>query len=102
MSMFFLISQSLRTGEPLHQAQYKNLADRLHYHGGLAATAPGASAAARKTHLKQSLTSYEYMFYATAVVAVLQVVSVSDSNTRVPGCACSLRMFRPSTRRGRS
>ena len=33
VSMFFLVSQSLRTGEPLHSAQYKNLTDRLHYHG---------------------------------------------------------------------
>ncbi|KAI0826576.1 hypothetical protein BC628DRAFT_1419081 [Trametes gibbosa] len=74
MSMFFLISQSLRTGEPLHQAQYRNLADRLHYHGGLAASGTGSDGAARKTHLRQSLMSYEYMFYATAVVGVLQVV----------------------------
>ncbi|KAI0777718.1 hypothetical protein BD413DRAFT_519071 [Trametes elegans] len=75
MSMFLLISQSLRTGEPLHQAQYRNLADRLHYHGGLAAGGPGADNNARKAHSRQSLTSYDYMFYATAVVAVLQMAS---------------------------
>ncbi|KAH9849321.1 hypothetical protein C2E23DRAFT_870653 [Lenzites betulinus] len=76
MSMFYLISQSLRTGEPLHQAQYRNLADRLHYHGGVAASryGGGASPEARGTNFRQSLTSYEYMFYATAVVGVLQVV----------------------------
>ncbi|KAI0635211.1 hypothetical protein C8Q77DRAFT_1106698 [Trametes polyzona] len=86
MSTFFLISQSLQTGEPLHQAQYKNLADRLHYHGGLAASGPGsdANANARKTHMRQSLTSYEYMFYATAVVAVLQAVnSLNEARTIV-------------------
>ena len=77
--MFFLISQSLRTGEPLHQAQYKNLADRLHYHGGYAVIGSTADALARKTRLRQSLTSYEYMFYATAVVAVLQMAHVSAS-----------------------
>lgn len=76
--MFYLISQSLRTGEPLHQAQYRNLADRLHYHGGVAASryGGGASPEARGTNFRQSLTSYEYMFYATAVVGVLQVVQV--------------------------
>ncbi|KAI0746793.1 hypothetical protein C8Q80DRAFT_1220068 [Daedaleopsis nitida] len=36
ISLFFLVAQSLQTGEPLHQAQYKNLSDRLHYHSGYA------------------------------------------------------------------
>ncbi|KAH9896908.1 hypothetical protein C8Q73DRAFT_642067 [Cubamyces lactineus] len=84
VSMFFLISQSLRTGEPLHQAQYKNLADRLHYHGGYAVIGSTADAVARKTRLRQSLTSYEYMFYATAVVAVLQMAqALNDARTIV-------------------
>ena len=83
--MFFLISQSLRTGEPLHQAQYKNLADRLHYHSGYAYVSNAA--AARPAHttvtkaLRQSVGSYEHMFYATAVVAVLQMTQVGVSGS---------------------
>ncbi|TBU59289.1 hypothetical protein BD310DRAFT_976680 [Dichomitus squalens] len=75
ISMFFMVSQSLRTGEPLHEAQYKNLADRLHYHSSnsvLGVTEGSQHAQGRKA-LRQSITSYEYMFYATAVVAVLQM-----------------------------
>ncbi|KAL7284167.1 hypothetical protein ACG7TL_001449 [Trametes sanguinea] len=89
ISMFFLISHSLRTGEPLHQAQYKNLADRLHYHGGWAiAGANAADSNARKMKLRQSLTSYEYMFYATAVVAVLQMTQALNEARVVVADLC--------------
>ncbi|KAI0646345.1 hypothetical protein C8Q79DRAFT_909612 [Trametes meyenii] len=88
MSMFFLISQSLRTGEPLHQAQYRNLADRLHYHGGVAATGPGSDPQARKNHLRQSLRSYDYMFYATAVVGVLQMVNALNEARTIVAHLC--------------
>ncbi|CDO75856.1 hypothetical protein BN946_scf184833.g7 [Trametes cinnabarina] len=89
ISMFFIISQSLRTGEPLHQAQYKNLADRLHYHGGWAvAGAHAADSKGRKMKLRQSLTSYEYMFYATAVVAVLQMTQALNEARAVVADLC--------------
>ena len=76
--MFFLISQSLRTGEPLHEAQYQNLADRLHYHGtnAVLGITEGSEHAQGRKNVRQSITSYEYMFYATAVVAVLQMSHV--------------------------
>ncbi len=81
ISMFFLVSQSLRTGEPLHQAQYKNLVDRLHYHSGFAyssdAAADHPAHTKSKAALRQVVGSYDYMFYATAVVAVLQMAHVS-------------------------
>lgn len=81
VSTFFLLSQSLRTGEPLHAAQYKNLADRLQYHSGYAyvsnSGAVSASHTTARKALRQSIGSYEYMFYATAVVAVLNMTSVS-------------------------
>ncbi|KAI0360638.1 hypothetical protein OH77DRAFT_1418621 [Trametes cingulata] len=88
MSMFFLVSQSLRTGEPLHQAQYKNLADRLHYHRGNAAAAAASNPSGAETRLRQSLTSYEYMFYATAVVAVLQMVQALHEARTVVADLC--------------
>ena len=82
ISTFFLISQSLRTGEPLHEAQFKNLADRLHYHGSYAHVASAGTGmsphtVARNT-LRQALTDYEYMAYASAVVGVLQLAHVSS------------------------
>ncbi|KAI0371992.1 hypothetical protein BV20DRAFT_940807 [Pilatotrama ljubarskyi] len=88
MSMFFLVSQSLRTGEPLHQAQYKNLADRLHYHSSLAAAGQASNASGGRTRLRQSLTSYEYMFYATAVVAVLQMVQALHESRAIVADLC--------------
>ncbi|KAI8970891.1 hypothetical protein BD414DRAFT_501521 [Trametes punicea] len=88
ISMFFLISQSLRTGEPLHQAQYKNLSDRLHYHGSWATAGANVEANARRTKLKQSLTSYEYMFYATAVVGVLQMIKCLNEARTVVADLC--------------
>ena len=86
VSTFFLLSQSLRTGEPLHAAQYKNLADRLHYHGSyshVAGPETGASAHAKaRTTLRQAIKDYEYMSYATAVVGVLQFTHVSPRPLR--------------------
>ncbi|KAI1798167.1 hypothetical protein LXA43DRAFT_979068 [Ganoderma leucocontextum] len=88
ISMFYLVSQSLRTGEPLHGAQYKNLTDRLFYHSStavIAHTDAGAHAQSRKAH-RQSIMSYEYMFYASAVVAVLQMSnSLNELRTAVVG-----------------
>ncbi|CCM03466.1 uncharacterized protein FIBRA_05599 [Fibroporia radiculosa] len=73
MSTFLLVSQSLRTGEPLHQTQHQDLVDRVFYHGDMSRPIndPGADggATARSPHL-EIVTSYEYMFYASGVAAV--------------------------------
>lgn len=77
--MFYMISQSLRTGEPLHSAQYRNLSDRLFYHGSTTAVIhpdKDPHVESKKVH-RQSIMSYEYMFYASAVVAVLHMSHVS-------------------------
>ncbi len=89
VSMFYLVSQSLRTGEPLHGAQYKNLSDRLYYHSTAAAahTDVDADTQLRKAH-RQSIMSYEYMFYASAVVAVLHMSHVSRRAHRFRVSAC--------------
>lgn len=78
MATFALVSQALRTGEPLPQAFHQNLLDRLHYHGAvgrhtLAGANGGAKDAVHRSHLDQ-VESYEFMFYATAICAVFQVV----------------------------
>lgn len=82
MSAFLLISQSLRTGEPLHQSQSQDLVERAFYHGSSPATMPGVDEAAiRDSRLKrlQSVTDYEYMFYASSVVAVFRMLEVRIS-----------------------
>ncbi|TFK82815.1 hypothetical protein K466DRAFT_666286 [Polyporus arcularius HHB13444] len=92
VSMFFVLSQSLRTGEPLHAAQCKNLADRLQYHSGYAfvsnSGAVSASHSNSRKALRQSIGSYEYMFYATAVVAVLNMASTLNELRRVVADLC--------------
>ncbi|KAH9950803.1 hypothetical protein B0H21DRAFT_721769 [Amylocystis lapponica] len=92
MSMFLLISQSLRTGEPLHQAQSQNLLDRLHYHGQ-AANLPGktpvdGTSVPAPTSPLQSVTSYEYMFYASGVVAVFQLIGYLNELRRITARLC--------------
>ena len=78
MSTFSHISQSLRTGEPLHRAQYQNLLDRLHYHGDVAYSAYAQETQERgRKEAIHAVTSYEYMFYASGIVAVFQVLEVS-------------------------
>ncbi|KAM5537128.1 hypothetical protein V8D89_009274 [Ganoderma adspersum] len=88
VSMFYLVSQSLRTGEPLHAAQYKNLSDRLFYHSTtstIAVTDADVHNQSEKAH-RQSIMSYEYMFYSSAVVAVLHMChSLNELRTVVAG-----------------
>lgn len=82
MSAFLLTAQSLRTGEPLHEAQYQDLIERAFYHASSPATMPGLDTEAlRDSQLKrlQSVTTYEYIFYASSVVAVFQMLEVRSS-----------------------
>lgn len=82
MSAFLLIAQSLRTGEPLHQSQSQDLIERAFYHGSSPAAMPGLDEAAfRDSRLKrlQSVADYEYLFYASSVVAVFRLLEVSVS-----------------------
>ena len=92
MGTFSIVAQALRTGEPLHEAFHTNLMDRLHYHGLV-----GARSLASKAELVldntltdplQSVAEYDYMFYASAVVAVFQLLDVSYSTSRgiIVGC----------------
>ncbi|EPS95103.1 hypothetical protein FOMPIDRAFT_1038634 [Fomitopsis schrenkii] len=91
MSAFLLISQSLRTGEPLHQSQSQDLVERAFYHGSSPATMPGVDEAAiRDSRLKrlQSVTDYEYMFYASSVVAVFRMLESLNEARRITARLC--------------
>jgi len=80
MATFSIVAQALRTGEPLPQAFHQNLLDRLQYHAraryestrGPAAENSGRDATYR-THL-ESITQYEYIFYACAISSVHQIL----------------------------
>ncbi|KAI0946571.1 hypothetical protein AcW1_010001 [Taiwanofungus camphoratus] len=77
MATFLLVSQSLRTGEPLHQTHSQHLLDRLLYHGDVSKPSfPTDDQNAAHTARLQSVTSYEYMFYASGIVAVFQLLRV--------------------------
>lgn len=81
MATFLLVSQALRTGEPVPEAFHQNLLDRLHYHGAVgrhtfSGSEGGAKDAVHRDAI-DAISNYESMFYATAICAVYQVVEVS-------------------------
>ena len=81
MASFTLLAQALRTGEPMHESLHRNLFDRLHYHGTIAQSlAPKEGDEDRSNPLfpLESITTYHYMFYASAIVSVLQLLDVSQ------------------------
>ncbi|KAJ6565829.1 hypothetical protein DFH09DRAFT_1472533 [Mycena vulgaris] len=80
MASFTLISQALRTGEPLHQVLPHNLLDRLIYHHRRAIP---SSAVESGTDLRMELTidtlkSPSYMHYASAMIAMYQLLTALD------------------------
>ncbi|KZT71069.1 hypothetical protein DAEQUDRAFT_724415 [Daedalea quercina L-15889] len=91
MSAFILISQSLRTGEPIHQSQSQDLIERAFYHGNSPTTMPGMDAEAlRDLRLKrlQSVTTYEYIFYASSVVAVFRLLEGLNEARQITANLC--------------
>ncbi|KAH9919972.1 uncharacterized protein BXZ73DRAFT_52330 [Epithele typhae] len=78
-STFYSVASSLRTGEPLHEAQLRNLSDRLHYHGMYSYnTSPAGPTRPFEQHqskIRHELHDHEYMSYATAVVGMLQLTN---------------------------
>jgi hypothetical protein len=73
LSVFSLVAQSLRTGEPMHSVLPQSLLDRLLYHH--AAAYPTVERGI--DHIGE-LRSLNYLFYATAVIAVLQLIELLD------------------------
>lgn len=95
MSIFALVSQSLRTGEPLHQILPSSLLDRMLYHqthkelalsassgAGIArdGVAEGGSeteaGAEEKIDPVERMQSPEFMYYATGIAAVAHTITV--------------------------
>ncbi|KAI0266395.1 hypothetical protein BC834DRAFT_969434 [Gloeopeniophorella convolvens] len=76
LSMFALVAQSLRTGEPMHAVLPQTLLDRLLYHDAAAYATP-PSGKDGIDHVEQ-VRSLEYLFYASAVIAVFQLMELLD------------------------
>lgn len=89
VSMFLHISQSLRTAEPLHQAQKHNLVDRVFYHseGPYLHTVDEDADAIKPNHV-ESVMSYDFMFYASGVVAVFQLLQNINEARNITARLC--------------
>ncbi|EPQ51266.1 hypothetical protein GLOTRDRAFT_66016 [Gloeophyllum trabeum ATCC 11539] len=71
LSLFSLISQSLRTGEPLHEVLPSSLFERLAYHHHRTRKIRDAPIDAPQLEQLQSL---DYMVYASGMIAVLELI----------------------------
>ncbi|KAH9050166.1 hypothetical protein EDB84DRAFT_1623276 [Lactarius hengduanensis] len=76
LSVFSLVAQSLRIGEPMHSVLPQSLLDRLLYHDAAAySNTPAMDHGI--DHIRE-LRSLDYLFFATAVIAVLQLTELLD------------------------
>ncbi|KAJ6554824.1 hypothetical protein B0H19DRAFT_1263119 [Mycena capillaripes] len=76
MAAFTLVSQSLRTGEPLHHVLPHSLLDRLSCHHGHA-RARAATAVDSQRDL-QAIKAPSYMYYASGMISVYQLLESLD------------------------
>jgi hypothetical protein len=79
MAVFSLISQSLRTAEPLHGVLPQSLVGRLMYHSHSHhhMHAHSENDDSRRSSVSlDHVVSIDYMYYAAAVVAMLQLLRV--------------------------
>ncbi|KAL4246747.1 hypothetical protein ABKN59_009080 [Abortiporus biennis] len=93
MATFQIVSQSLKTGEPIHESFHQNLLDRLHYHGAVGAQTliddeNNQQHEDRANHPLNSFMNYEYMFYASAVVSVFQILDGLNDLRRITTRLC--------------
>ncbi|KAJ7478392.1 hypothetical protein FB451DRAFT_1452874 [Mycena latifolia] len=77
MAAFTLIAQALRTGEPLHHVLPQSLLDRLFYHHGRAGGPAVISGTDGRIDL-EGIKSPSYMYYASAMIAVYQLLTALD------------------------
>ncbi|KZP19305.1 hypothetical protein FIBSPDRAFT_1045659 [Athelia psychrophila] len=76
MSMFGLVAQSLRTGEPMHQVLPQTLVERLFYHRHTSFLAPGSE---KKDMVDiEEMESIDYMFYCAGLVGVYHILQSLD------------------------
>jgi len=76
MSVFGLVSHSLRTGEPMHQVLPTTLLDRLFYHHHHSVVVPSAEGDTKHCPGADEIQSLNYMYYAQGLVAVFQLLKV--------------------------
>ncbi len=81
LSTFTLVSQSLRTGEPMHQILPSTLLDRLLYHKTKRNTR--ADKLINQTSTADRVRSIDFMYYSAGICAVSQIIWVSSSFTRI-------------------
>ena len=81
MSIFALVSQSLRTGEPMHQILPTTLLDRLFYHHRHDTMAANEAESEQASYVER-VKSIEFLYFATGITAVSQAIRV-----------CELRFF---------
>ena len=77
MSVFGLVSHSLRTGEPMHQVLPTTLLDRLFYHHHHSVIVPSAEGDTKHCPGATEIHSLNYMYYAQGLVAVFQLLKMS-------------------------
>ena len=101
MSTFALVSQSLRTAEPLHQILPTSLLDRLLHHSH---NLPLPAEHVPKISFVERAQSEEFMYFSAAVAAVSQILSVScllyiASSVLISGVIQSLDDLHKTTKR---
>lgn len=77
ISIFALVSQSLRTGEPMHQIIPTSLLDRLLYHHTHDVLSRREQEPVEKMSYVDRASSLEFVFFSTGVTAVSQVIQAS-------------------------
>jgi len=80
MSMFSLVSQSLRTAEPMHQVLPNPLLERLFYHRQTTFYFPNSN---KKDIDFDEMQSLDYMFYCAGLTAVYQILQSLDELHRI-------------------
>jgi len=81
MSMFGLVSNSLRTAEPMHQVLPHTLLERLFYHRHTTFLSPNSD---KKDIVDiEEMQSLDYMFYCTGLVAVYHLLQSLDELHRI-------------------
>jgi hypothetical protein len=92
LSVFSLVTQSLRTGEPMHSVLPQSLLDRLLYHDAAVYSNPPTMEHGID-HVRE-LRSLNYLFFATAVIAVLQLIELLDELHAITRNLCGEVPFR--------
>lgn len=72
--MYSLVSHALRNAEPMHQVLPQTLLERLFYHRHTSFLSPNSTK--KDTIDIEEMSSIDYMFYCTGLVAVYHILQV--------------------------